>query len=182
VFDKLDGSNIRVEWSKKNGFHKFGTRKRLLDPNEDILGQSYQLIEQFDALPRIFLKNQWQSITAYFEFHGENSFAGSHEPDDNHRLTLIDVNVYKRGFVPPKEFAKLFADVDSARLLYHGNVNQPLIDEVRSGELQGMTFEGVVCKYLHKKQHKMFKVKNQSWIDQLKHKCGEDEKLFEQLL
>jgi hypothetical protein len=26
AFDKLDGSNIRAEWSKKNGFHKFGSR------------------------------------------------------------------------------------------------------------------------------------------------------------
>jgi len=26
VFDKLDGSNIRAEWSKKRGFYKFGTR------------------------------------------------------------------------------------------------------------------------------------------------------------
>ena len=181
VFDKLDGSNIRIEWSKKNGFHKFGTRKRLLDPNEDILGTAYQLIEQFDTLPSIFLKNQWQNVTAYFELHGENSFAGNHDPQDDHRLTLIDVNVYKRGFVPPKEFAKLFADVDSARLLYHGNVNQPFVDEVRNGELQGMTFEGVVCKYLHKKLHKMFKVKSRAWLERLKTKCGDDEELFNKL-
>lgn len=26
AFDKLDGSNIRFEWSRKRGFYKFGTR------------------------------------------------------------------------------------------------------------------------------------------------------------
>lgn len=25
AFEKLDGSNIRAEWSKKQGWHKFGT-------------------------------------------------------------------------------------------------------------------------------------------------------------
>lgn len=37
VWDKLDGSNIRAEWSKKNGFYKFGTRERLLDSTDKVL-------------------------------------------------------------------------------------------------------------------------------------------------
>ena len=44
AFDKLDGSNIRAEWTIKNGFHKFGSRRRLLDPNEEPLGEAVKLI------------------------------------------------------------------------------------------------------------------------------------------
>lgn len=33
-FQKIDGSNIRVEWTKKNGLYKFGTRRRLLDETD----------------------------------------------------------------------------------------------------------------------------------------------------
>lgn len=27
AFNKYDGSNIRLEWSQKRGFYKFGTKK-----------------------------------------------------------------------------------------------------------------------------------------------------------
>ena len=29
AFDKIDGSNLRFEWSRKRGFYKFGTRKMI---------------------------------------------------------------------------------------------------------------------------------------------------------
>ena len=181
VFDKLDGSNIRVEWSKKKGFHKFGARTRLLGPEEEILGKAYTLIEDFEDLPRIFTKNKWQDVTLFFELHGENSFAGWHDPEDDHQLTLIDVNVYKKGMLPPRDFVKLFANVNSAQLLDYGNINHPFVEEVQSGELEGMTFEGVVCKYVHKNLPKMFKIKNRAWIRRLKEKCGDDVALFDKL-
>lgn len=179
VFDKLDGSNIRVEWSKKKGFHKFGTRKRLLDPNDEMLGKACRLVDE--NLADVFIKNQWQDITAYFEYHGENSFAGRHNLNDNHRLTLIDVNVYKRGFVSPKEFYKQFRGFDVAELLYHGTIDQLFIDVVENGELEGMTFEGVVCKYSQKKVHKMFKLKNRAWLKKLREFCGDDQEMFNRL-
>jgi hypothetical protein len=183
AFDKLDGSNIRVEWSKKKGFHKFGTRKRLLGSDEDILGKAYTLIEDFDRLSNIFTKQRWQDVTLFFELHGDNSFAGWHDPSDDHELTLLDVSVYKKGMLPPKEFVKLFEDkVRTAPLLYAGNASHPFVEDVQNGTLEGMTYEGVVCKYLLKNVHKMFKVKNQKWIDRLKDKCGDDVKLFEQLV
>ena len=179
VFDKLDGSNIRVEWSKKKGFHKFGTRKRLLDPNDEMLGKACTLIDE--NLADVFIKQQWQDITAYFEYHGKNSFAGRHNPNDEHRLTLIDVNVYKRGFVSPKDFYKMFRGFDVAELLYHGIIDQPFINVVENGELEGMTFEGVVCKYSQKKVHKMFKLKNRAWLKKLREFCGEDQEMFNRL-
>lgn len=179
VFDKLDGSNIRVEWSRKKGFHKFGTRKRLLDPNDEMLGKACTLVDE--RLADVFIKQQWQNVTAYFEYHGENSFAGRHNPNDDHRLTLIDVNVYKRGFVSPRDFIYMFEDFDTATLLWNGGASQFLIDLVESGEMEDMTFEGVVCKYMHKKVHKMFKIKNQAWLEKLRNFCGDDQEMFNKL-
>ena len=33
TFDKLDGSNLRFEWTKKKGWYKFGTRSWLKKKN-----------------------------------------------------------------------------------------------------------------------------------------------------
>ena len=44
AFDKLDGSNIRAEWDRKKGWHRFGSRRRLLDPSLPLLGQAIRLI------------------------------------------------------------------------------------------------------------------------------------------
>jgi len=46
AFDKIDGSNIRVEWSDKQGFYKFGSRNRLIDENTYRLGESVNLIKE----------------------------------------------------------------------------------------------------------------------------------------
>lgn len=42
VFDKLDGSNLRFEWSKKQGWYKFGTRHRLFDNTDPVFGWRFQ--------------------------------------------------------------------------------------------------------------------------------------------
>ena len=44
AFDKLDGSNIRAEWDRQRGWHLFGSRRRLLDATQPLLGQAIQLI------------------------------------------------------------------------------------------------------------------------------------------
>lgn len=43
AFDKLDGSNIRCEWNRKKGLHKFGSRKVLLGADHTVLGESREL-------------------------------------------------------------------------------------------------------------------------------------------
>ena len=186
AFDKLDGSNIRAEWSRKRGFYKFGSRKRLLGPDDPLLGKSIQLIQDKygDDLARIFRKERWQKAVAFFEYHGPKSFAGWHEDDDEHTVTLFDVAADKKGILEPKPFLKIFNSVDTARLLYHGNPNSLFVDQVREGALEGMTFEGVVCKstLVSPGLPLMFKVKNRAWIDKLKTHCGDDDKLFEQLV
>lgn len=185
AFDKLDGSNIRVEWTRKGGFVKFGTRTRLLDPNEKPLGEAATLIEEnfTDALSRIFVKARYQKATAFFEFYGDHSFAGLHA-DEPHQVRLIDVHEYKQTIVLPAEFVRTYADrVPTAELLYRGKPNSMFVESVRNGTLPGMTFEGVVCKGgLNKlREVTMFKIKNQAWLDALKHKCGDDISAFNRL-
>ncbi len=181
VFDKLDGSNIRAEWSKKKGFYKFGSRRQLIDSSHPLLGESISLIKQ-DQLSSIFTNMKCERAVAFFEYYGPSSFAGSHEIED-HTMTLIDVDIYKRGILPPSEFVELFEDIGIPEILHKGLLTENIITSIRDGSLPGMTFEGVVCKHLNQKNKvvKMFKIKNRKWIEKLKDKCGNDAALFQRL-
>jgi hypothetical protein len=185
AFDKLDGSNIRVEWARKSGFSKFGTRKRLLDPNEDVLGEAVSIFQAkyADELEKVFRKQRFEKTTVFLEFGGANSFAGQHL-DEEHDLVLFDAHVYKKGLLTGKEFLKLFGHLHTPEVLYEGSVNQPLIDAVRDSTLDGMTFEGVVCKggYDNRGRPIMFKLKSQAWLDAVKAKYGHNAKLLEELI
>lgn len=186
TFDKLDGSNIRAEWSRKKGFYKFGSRNQLIDRNSPILGEAVDLIvENYqEQLSSIFFAKKWERAVAFFEFYGENSFAGSHEEDEEHKVTLIDVNVYKRGMIEPLHFIELFEEVGIPKVLYKGVLTEELVTSVKKGTLEGMTFEGVVCKYHNQKNKivRMFKIKNRNWIDQLIVKCDGSDTLFRRLV
>lgn len=173
VFDKLDGSNIRAEWNKKRGFYKFGSRKQLLSGDSGILFKAGRLIDEMAPTFRdIFISNRIDRAVCFFEFHGENSFAGSHQRDDNHRVTLLDVSIHQKGFLSPPDFLNLFSErIDTPALVHFGAVDDELKQEVVNGSLEGMTFEGVVCKAKTKRQQDplpMFKIKNQAWIDKVK--------------
>ena len=183
AFDKLDGSNIRAEWTPKRGFDKFGTRKRLLDPNEEPLGEAVRLIlEDSEELERRLRTLRAQRVTCFFEFFGDNSFAGNHE-DEDHRVVLFDIDVYKKGLMPPKDFIKFTKGLAVPELVHHGNANTDFVLGVQNGTIPGVTFEGVVCKSATPKGLvKMFKIKSRAWIDRLKNKCGDDEALFNRLL
>lgn len=186
VFDKLDGSNIRAEWSKKRGFHKFGTRKRLLGTDQGLLAKAQELaLAQEADFRTIFMGARIERVVCFFEFWGSKSFAGNHVADDEHKLTLIDIDVYKRGLISPDEFLKMFdtSPIESAALLYCGPIDEELKKQVREGTLAGMTYEGVVCKARPAKRFNkpnMFKIKNQAWIDRVK--ASFDKSRWEDLL
>lgn len=185
AFDKLDGSNIRAEWNRKNGFTKFGTRKRLLDKNEKPFGEAIDLFMETysEDLTRIFRKERLERATAFVEFTGESSFAGFHE-DEPHEVTLFDLHVYKKGLLPAREFLKLFEDkVKIAPVLFEGKVTQDFIHSVRESTLEGMTFEGVVCKggLDNRRRPIAFKLKSQAWFDKLRNKYVDDDEMFEKL-
>ena len=186
AFDKLDGSQIRAEWSKKRGrFWKFGTKSCLIsEQDKGYWGEAAELIRHKyeDALISLFKEERWLKATCYFEFWGENSFAGRHQ-DEPHDVTLFGAAADKKGLLLPKHFLDLFEGVDTAKLLYCGNANDPFLDSVRDGTLEGMTFEGVVCKgpFVSPGRPLMFKYKNAAWLEKLKGLCGDDQKLFERL-
>lgn len=183
AFDKIDGSNIRAEWTRKNGFTKFGSRKRLLDASDPLLGEAIGIFKETheEVLSRIFTQARYEKATAFLEFSGENSFAGYHE-DEAHKLTLFDVHVYKKGLLLPQDFLKLVEDqVETPELLHFGKATAPFIESVKKSTLEGMTFEGVVCKGERKKLPVFFKVKSDAWLQRLKTKCGGNENLFQTL-
>lgn len=76
--------------------------------------------------------------------------------------------------------------MDIPAVLHHGKVGKEMIDKVKSSTLEGMTFEGVVCKAANPNRKKtshpvMFKIKSNAWLDKLKTFCGEDIKMFERM-
>jgi len=173
AFDKLDGSMIRAEWTTKKGFWKFGTRRRLLNENE-FLGKAIGLIrEKYEEdLSKIFYDNKYGKVICFFEFWGEHSFAGQHDENEDHTVTLIDVNPYKKGILPPWMFINLFGRLDIPNLVYQGKVNNTFVEKIRAGTVKGMTFEGVVCKGMKKKVVVMFKLKSRKWIERVKGEYG----------
>ena len=186
AFDKIDGSNIRAEWNSKRGFYKFGTRTQLIDDKTMPFGRAIPLIkEKYEqSLTSIFKNQQWRDAMCFFEYHGPSSFAGTHNFEEKMDVTLIDVNPDKEGILFPAKFIELFSGVDIPKVCYEGHVTTELFDKVKQSTLEGMTFEGVVCKGANDKLTKMpimFKVKSKAWLDKLREYVKGDERLFEKL-
>lgn len=172
VFDKLDGSNLRAEWSKKRGWYKFGSRTQLIDETSDQFAGAPRAMEAVGEQVRSHLKSKRapQKIVIFGEWHGPNSFAGVHDPDDDMRFSVFDICVDNRGWMDPKDFVKTFVgEVDTPDYLGTMNWTRGLIQRVRDGELKDdITFEGVVGKTLQGPRLMMGKAKTQEWIDKVK--------------
>lgn len=171
VWDKLDGSNLRFEWNKKRGWHKFGTRHRLFDETDIQFGKAIGAFNETlsDPLSKICSKNRWESAVVFAEWHGPNSFAGNHCDDDLMKLTVFDVAPYKQGFLRPTEFRKTFEGVvDTPKYLGEYNWTKGFLERVLNNDIPGITFEGVVGKAESKGQAIMAKAKTSQWLDKLK--------------
>jgi hypothetical protein len=171
IFDKLDGSNIRVEWSKKRGFFKFGRRNGLLDDSNPILKNEVPPTFEKEAplFERLLADQRWKTCVLFFEFWGKRSIGGLHYEGDPKFLTLLDAAPDKKGIMPPRDFLRTFTGrVVTANLITQRNWNRELIEEVRHGDLPGITFEGVVGK-AGSTTHKLVraKAKTQVWIDKV---------------
>lgn len=150
AFYKYDGSNLRFEYSPKKGWNKYGTRKTMFDENTPLYNQAIELFN--DNMGQVIVDTvnhaygrKVERITAFTEFFGPSSFAGFHEHVEEKQLILLDVFVFKKGFIPPKQFVKLFnKHVWCAEVIYEGNMSREFIDAVRNGEYP--VYEGVVCK------------------------------------
>lgn len=149
AFDKLDGTNLCVEWTKKRGWHKWSTRWRLFDHTDTDFGSAPALFQAGFAEPiEKVLRDKYKGrheATAYFEFFGPGSFAGLHNPNDPTReIALIDIRIHRLGIVGPKEFLKNFGHLKIPRVVYQGPIDHQFIQEVREGKF-GVN-EGVVAK------------------------------------
>ena len=187
AFDKLDGSNIRVEWSSKKGWYKFGSRHRLFDASDATFRDVPNMLAMgmADPLGRAMVGAGYDRAVCFFEFWGPSSFAGAHLYGETKSLTLIDVAPYKHGILDPETFLKLFGHLDVPKVLYTGPVTDEFIESVRSSTLPDMTFEGVVCKTKNDKKTKapiMFKQKSKAWLDKLHDRFGDNKELLKSLM
>lgn len=172
AFYKYDGSNLRFEWSKKQGWHKFGSRSQLIDRTDPILGPAIPMFlahpmatEIVERVKKDYRENQ--RIIAYCEYWGPQSFAGIHELGDDMNLTLIDMELYKKGIIPPREFLRLMGDRDyTAKVVYEGNLNQSFIADVRRGAYP--VWEGVIAKG----EGFMVKIKTDAYFQKLNEVYG----------
>jgi hypothetical protein len=176
AFEKFDGSNIRYEWNKKRGWYKFGTRKCMLDTGHKYLGTAIPIfLEKYgEDLAKVFTDTKdfrgIKTFTVFCEFFGPKSFAGLHQPEDKMDTVLFDVNPLQKNFLSPKDFLKHFGHLHIPDVVYEGNYNKQLIEDVRTGKYD--VDEGVVCKGKYFTKVWMTKVKTQAWLERVRKEFG----------
>ena len=204
IFNKLDGQNLRVKYSpKQKEFVGFGSRHMIVDENSEVLGDAVAYFKNSD-IPNVMKKlikensgkggifNGVEEITFFFEWYGDNSFAGFHVHDDNMHLALIDAFTKKRGYIEPKPYYEIFCnrdDLETPELIYKGKLTEDVIKSIQEND---WTQEG--CKYPNVKEGGVIrrstmlkgqrlpkaKVKTIWWITELHKNYTEDEcKLLE---
>ena len=179
-FDKLDGSNLRFEWSRKRGFYKFGTKNVMITDKDENFGKAIPLfLEKYgEDIPRVFTNKykKVENFVVFAEYVGENSFAGWHDPNDTMDIVLFDVNQYKKGFISPYEFLDNFGHLDIPSVIYQGKYNQELITNVRNNvyELkEGIITKGITYTKKEGEQIWQAKVKTNEWLKKVKGKLGD---------
>lgn len=183
-FDKLDGSNIRFEWSRKRGWYKFGSRTQLINERHPVLGASIPIFfdKYAEGLERALVDNRKilngaNKVMVFCEFLGPQSFAGWHEPSDDKDVTLFDVHVFRRGFVQPRDFIKFFGHLGIPEVLYDGVYDSELVQDVRDGKY-GEKTEGLVVKGNTRRNNVwMIKLKTDWWLNEVKSKGNIEEEI-----
>lgn len=176
AFDKLDGSNLRFEYSQKRGFYKFGTRQMMIDNTHPEFGFAINLFlnKYSDSLTKIFKSKGYRdtlAFTCFAELVGEKSAFGQHDyVNDVFDITLFDIEVYKTGLIPPRQFVKDFQSVGIPKIIYTGNLNREFVQAVKRNDYS--LKEGVVCKAIisNKKENNLFycKIKTDKWFAELR--------------
>lgn len=186
AYPKYDGINVRVKWTKKKGFVNFGLRHTLVDeshPNP-LFRNSIEIwkTKYEEIITEIFSEKNMKQVVLFGEYFGANSFGGYLDPNDKYDIMMYDCSIDDQ-LLDQSEYLKLFKHVDKAPVIYEGKPSEPFINQVRNQELEGQTFEGVVCKGSLDNRNKpiMFKVKSNAWYEKLKVRCNGNEKLFEEL-
>lgn len=196
AFNKYDGQNFVAKFNvKKKVFDSFGSRKRLVDETDEQFGKAVVLFKEKieDKLIKLVALNKGKKgifegvkeIEFYFEYVGENSFCGMHDENDEMHLVLIDIWIYKKGYIEPQDFCKLTngLDIDVAEVIYQGPLNYDFIKSIEDNNwniencLYPNVKEGVVCKRTTKKKGQYLpkvKVKTNWWLEKVKERYPKD--------
>lgn len=181
AFDKLDGSNLRFEYSQKNGFYKFGTRKIMIDETSEFgIGIKLFLDKYSEELTKVFKSKSYrdtQVFTCFAELIGTKSSFGQHDfENDTFDIVLFDIDQHKKGLIPPKQFIKDFGHLHIPRVIYEGNLNKTFVDDVKQNKFD--LSEGVICKgqIPNKKNNNLVycKIKTNDWFSRLGDKNIDD--------
>ena len=197
-FVKYDGSNFRAKYTQKQGFNLYGSRHELIDESHKFLGEAVTIFERDykKELTTFFKKEEdlrnHREIVVFGEFFGSQSFAGIHQPNDPKELVIFDVLVGHKNhwFYNPYDFIETFQSlVKIPPVLYDGNMNDKLIQDVRNGvytpEFHKLTnnkfklFEGMICNGTLKRGDCMghvwkCKIKTNEYFDALRNRWGEE--------
>lgn len=199
-YNKLDGQNFCVTYRpKKREFGPFGSRTRTVDENDIQFGGAVNLFFKTDKnYPEIISKivnensgkncvfNGVDEITFFFEYYGENSFAGKHQEGDEMHLALIDVFLKKKGYIEPKDYENLFRNtkIEMPDLIYIGLLNSDIVEKIQNNDWtqSDAVFpnvkEGVVFKrstLLKGQRRPSVKVKTKWWLEKLHSLYTEEE-------
>lgn len=174
AFDKIDGSNLRFEYSHKRGFYKFGTRGVTIDESSEPFGFAIPLFREKyeEGLSRIFSTREMrniQSFVCFAELHGESSAFGKHDFSAPFDITLIDVSLYKKGIMLPREFIRTFGELGIPRVVYEGPLNRELVRSVKENEYS--LEEGVIFKSTSAVKGNtgyLCKIKTNEWFERLR--------------
>lgn len=197
-FVKFDGSNFRAKYTLKQGFNLYGSRHELIDERHQFLGEAVTIFKRDyqEELTKFFRKDKElrneREIVMYGEFFGYQSFAGIHQPNDPKELVIFDALVGHKNhyFYTPMDFIETFQSlVKIPPVLYMGNMNDKLIEDVRNGvytpEFHKQTdnkfklFEGMVCKGTQTRgdfrgKVWMCKIKTNEYFTALRSRGGEE--------
>ena len=196
-FNKLDGQNFLVTYKpKKQEFGPFGSRTVGVDENSEQFGDTVRWFKNSnypEILKRIVKENSGkkgvfngiEEITFYFEWYGENSFAGKHQEGDEMHLALIDVFLKKKGYLEPEKYYDLFksSGIELPTLIYHGPLDNTIIKLIQDNDWTqpdanfGNVKEGVVFKrstLLKGQRRPSVKVKTKWWLNKLHSTYPED--------
>jgi hypothetical protein len=198
AFNKLDGQNLGVRYSaKRKEFINFVSRHRQVDENDEQFGEAVRYFKEHypNVLLNIIKENSGkkgifngaQELMFFFEWCGEHSFAGFHNPEDKLDLYLIDVFISKKGYIEPEDFYDMFCTNDNIltpELIYHGVLTKDFITSINKNDWtkEGCQYptvkEGVVCRntrILKGQRMPKCKFKTQWWLNKLHEKFSEEE-------
>lgn len=196
-YNKLDGQNFCATYNvKKDKFGPFGSRTVTVDERSEQFGNtvSYFLNKGYEDILAIKVGqnrgkgevfNGVDEITFFFEWYGNNSFAGKHEEGDEMHLALIDVFLKKKGYIEPKEYERIFrsTSIEMPELIYTGPLNSDIITRIQNNDWTKpdcefpMVKEGVVFKrstLLKGQRRPSVKVKTNWWLNKLHSTYPED--------